>query len=370
MKKRIGADAARPDSQPMRRILLPTIAVAVSLVLSACARESGALLLSILAPLQTPLPTLTPEPTESGPLIIMRDIVNEVETRPSIGELFEPAQIGQEFGAEAQVRTNPDSSARLDFEAGAIVSVLESTSLTIDDLAVENNQPVMRFSLRMGVVCVSLMGGGRMEVTAPEGVASLSGSFIVVESNPGNPGDPTDDHLIVSCIQGACAVGKAQATSLERLTVSAAGDEVDRRPVTVADVEFCLSPDSRGPLLGTLTALAPTPTNTPLPTPTSTATATGTATATATRTRRPPTRTPTNTPLPVCVPPEYYDPFMNRCRRPEDSTPYNGIRLDDSPLYQALEQKKPTPPTRLLSGLLTMMGAVGVAWVYRRRRSR
>jgi hypothetical protein len=70
----------------------------------------------------------------------------------------------------------------------------------------------------------------------------------------------------------------------------------------------------------TATATAtPTATFTPTETPTNAPSAT--ATATFTNTRRPPTSTATptasNTPLPSCNPPEFFDPFLNRCRMPD-----------------------------------------------------
>ena len=61
---------------------------------------------------------------------------------------------------------------------------------------------------------------------------------------------------------------------------------------------------------------------------TSTPTFTGTSIpASATSTRRPQqfqqtiTAAPSDTPLPACVAPEFFDPFLNRCRLPDDSNP-------------------------------------------------
>ncbi len=68
-----------------------------------------------------------------------------------------------------------------------------------------------------------------------------------------------------------------------------------------------------------------TPTDTPTATPEPTSTDTPTATATSTRVRptaAPPTATPTIAPTtgPQCAPGEFFDPFLNRCRLP-DNTP-------------------------------------------------
>jgi hypothetical protein len=91
------------------------------------------------------------------------------------------------------------------------------------------------------------------------------------------------------------------------------------------------------------TASTSPPTETVAPPPTASATytatpapsATLTPTLTATATRRPPstavvTRTPTPpptltyTPTPNCIPPEFFDPFLNRCRLPDQPTPNPG----------------------------------------------
>jgi serine/threonine-protein kinase len=71
-----------------------------------------------------------------------------------------------------------------------------------------------------------------------------------------------------------------------------------------------------------------TPTLRPSATGTATRTATQTPTdtpsATPTRTFVPFTRTPSATPLPSCNPPEFFDPFLNRCRMPDQTNPGDG----------------------------------------------
>ncbi len=78
------------------------------------------------------------------------------------------------------------------------------------------------------------------------------------------------------------------------------------------------------------------------------------------------TATPTNTAQPACQPPEFFDPFLNRCRLP-DPTPY-GARLIDSPLYQALARTQHTLPISAVSALFAIVGAVAIVWGNRRRK--
>jgi LysM repeat protein len=97
----------------------------------------------------------------------------------------------------------------------------------------------------------------------------------------------------------------------------------------------------------------PVSTDTPVATDTPSITATPTASA---------------TPQPVCEPPEFFDPFLNRCRLP-DPTPYSyGAQLIDSPLYQALAKNQRVLPISTVSALLTVAGAVAMVWGNRRRK--
>lgn len=96
----------------------------------------------------------------------------------------------------------------------------------------------------------------------------------------------------------------------------------------------------------------PVSTDTPVATVTPSMTATPTASA---------------TPQPVCQPPEFFDPFLNRCRLP-DPTPYTyGVRLVDSPLYQALAKTQRVLPISAVSALLTVVGAAAIVWGSRRK---
>jgi LysM repeat protein len=97
----------------------------------------------------------------------------------------------------------------------------------------------------------------------------------------------------------------------------------------------------------------PVSTDTPVATDTPSITATPTASA---------------TPQPVCQPPEFFDPFLNRCRLP-DPTPYTySVQLIDSPLYQALAKNQRVLPISAVSALLTVVGAVAIVWDNRRRK--
>lgn len=80
------------------------------------------------------------------------------------------------------------------------------------------------------------------------------------------------------------------------------------------------------------------------------------------------TATPTSTPQPVCQPPEFFDPFLNRCRLP-DPTPYTySAQLIDSPLYQALAKNQRVLPISAVSALLAVVGVAVVIGGNRRKQ--
>jgi len=88
---------------------------------------------------------------------------------------------------------------------------------------------------------------------------------------------------------------------------------------TPATTTFAPTPtEVRGGVVATTTPTAmDSATATRQLTATRTATTTPSPTASPTATPRQPTRTPSLTPTPFCKPPEFYDPFLDRCRLPD-----------------------------------------------------
>ncbi|MBI3243767.1 MAG: FecR domain-containing protein [Chloroflexi bacterium] len=296
-------------------------------------------------------PTAAPTtaPSERARTATLSEVVNVVEARAAEAEAFAQADDGLALGVGSQVRTGEASSVRLDFSEGTIVRVAQNSSFVVRVLEQETTNALTRLALETGKIWVSLTGGS-VEVETPVGVASVRGSFAVFEYDPGDPDDPTDDVLVISCIEGECQAQNENfdetAGNLERIVLSEGGEEVTRIVLTGDDVQEFISnnPEVGAAIVATLTA-APSATLPPTETPTASSTFTATIppspteTATAspaptdTNTPRPPatrtpaptstladTPTPEATPLPSCTPPEFFDPFLNRCRLNSDFT--------------------------------------------------
>lgn len=361
----------------MKKLSLLPLVVAIALVLSAC--EDQATTLPPVPTTAPPAATATPEiaasPTAPGPAPRNAEVgeyENDVKVRASEVEELQQAEIGDTLNVGGQLLTGDSSKARLDFSDGAIVRIGPSSSFVVQDISGPEGDVLTRLKIEIGKIWVSLTSG-TVEVETPIGTASVRGSYAVFEYDPGNPDDPTDDVLIVSCVEGDCNLKSdsldEDAGDLEELTLHGDG-ELTREVLTGEDVEEFIrnNPEVGDAIRATLTAAAP------VATATDTETATSEPTATATRvpaTRVPPTPAPTatiaDTPLPNCIPPEFFDPFLNRCRLP-DPTPYGGLTLQDSPLYQALAKNQRALPVGLASAVFAVVGVVAVGWGYRRRK--
>jgi hypothetical protein len=360
----------------MKKLSLLSLVVVIALVLSACGDQATTLppVPTTAPPPATPTPEIVASPTPPGPAPRNAEVgeyENDVKVRASEVEDLRQAEVGDTLNVGGQLLTGDSSKARLDFSDGAIVRIGPSSSFVVQDISGPEGNVLTRLKIEIGKIWISLTSGA-VEVETPIGTASVRGSYAVFEYDPGDPDDPTDDVLIVSCVEGDCNLKSdsldEDAGDLEELTLNGEG-ELTRVVLTGEDVEEFIreNPEVGDAIRATLTAAAPTATATD----TETATPLPTDTPAPTDTRRPPTRVPptatiTNTPLPNCTPPEFFDPFLNRCRLP-DPTPYGGLVLQDSPLYQALAKNQRTLPVGLASAVFAVVGILVVGWGYRKR---
>jgi hypothetical protein len=326
---------------------LVSFSVVLALLLAACGSQPAT------------APTATGAPQEQARSATLSEVVNVVEARPAEAESFAQASDGFVLEVGSQVRTGQASSVRLDFSEGTIVRISQNSSFGVKRLDTSANNPLTRLALETGKLWVSLTGG-TLEVETPIGVASVRGSFAVFEYDPGDPDDPTDDVLVIDCLEGTCTAQNQNfdetAGNLEQIVLSNGGEELTRIVLTGEDVQEFINnnPEVGAAIVATLTAAAPTattpPTNTAtsLPTDTASPVPTDTATTAPTDTPLPPptrtpaaTSTPANTPtpeataLPSCTPPEFFDPALNRCRLNSDFTesPSQTAEASPTPTY-------------------------------------
>jgi hypothetical protein len=260
------------------------LCVLVALVLTACGRAA-------LNP-----PTAA-APVNSDPrLATVSELAGAVSGRSTRVDPLAPIGIGFQLQTGGLVQTGDQSRARLDFSDQSILRLASNSAYTLENVATQLDGSVTaQVQLSFGKLWVSLFGG-EVQVETPVGVASVRGSFAVFQYSPGDPNDPTDDLLLVDCLEGSCSARNdkvnEQMGNLERVVLDSRSSL--RQTLTQADVDAFLqdNPESDR-LVATLTAAPPA-----TATPTS-----ATATATRTATPIPPTATftPTFTPSPTAV---------------------------------------------------------------------
>jgi len=241
-------------------------------LISACAGKPG------FASPSSATPTLAPN------LAAIGEIVKVVEGRATATPSFMPVVLGMVFSAGSDVRTGDESSSRLDFDDGTIIRLSANTTIHIQNINPASD-PIKKLQLAFGKLYISLTGGV-LEVETPAGVATVRGSFAIVQYLPGNPATPNSDLVVLDCLEGACLaqneVVDARLGNLERIAFNRAGQV--QTILTAGDVQaFVQDNPESGRVVATLTA-APPATETPTPEDTLTLT--------------PPPPPPTDTPSP------------------------------------------------------------------------
>jgi LysM repeat protein len=287
--------------KPLRALLLSSAIIV--LFLAGCNRFFGTP--PVPAPTEAPLSVESTEPPASeataalspvlpeGRRATVSEVLNIVEVKVFAEANFMPVQDGAVIGVGGQVRTGTGSRARVDLSEGAIVRLGADSVFTVEALTDSGGGPFMLVKLELGKLWASLTGGN-LQVITPVGVASVRGSFAVFEYNPGNPDDPSDDVLILDCIEGECNVQNSavdeQAGNLQRIVLGNGGQEVTRATLTGEDVQnfIAVNPDVANAVAATLTAAAP-----------SALEATATSASPGQATAAPTIAAPASTPVPV-----------------------------------------------------------------------
>ncbi len=162
----------------------------------------------------------------------IKEIVNKVDARASAAVAFLEAQLGLGLSVGGQVRTGDSSKTRLDFSEGTIVRLGQNTVLTVEELTTSSGNPLTRFQFEVGKLWISLFGGS-MEIKTPVGVATVRGSYAVIECKV-QPVECTFD-----LIEGSGQVGGQDMKDLQR-TIMHPGGSFTRGFLGPRDVfDFC-----------------------------------------------------------------------------------------------------------------------------------
>ena len=251
----------------------------------------------------------------------LNDLVGTVEMRKSISG-FGAAGDAQDLGVGSQVRTGPDSRARVQLTEGTIISMDENTTLTLAALGQDLAAPYTRLQLTGGRIWV-MHPAGTVDIETKSGNASVQGGMLSI-SHVAFPRFVTTS----TCLDGYCALEsagvKAQippgatGTVKKNPYLRLLSNPVPQISASIDTAEYAQWVANNPEAMDALAALVPdatleipvrratntaTTTQTTTPSPTGTVTRTPTPTLTSTITGTPPTTTstasPTTTPTPT-----------------------------------------------------------------------
>lgn len=176
----------------MKRLLQYTLTLLCSLLLlTACGSQS------------------TPSSLLTGALSELSGTVNSKQADEAD---FHPVAAGELLQVNGQVQTGEDGRARIDLSSGTILRVAPSSLFTLI-----SNEPVegglaTKLKLELGRVFI-ILNGGSLDVETPSGVASVRGSYMMVEI------DPVTQNIIVTCLEGDCSADELDFTDGQKVTL-------------------------------------------------------------------------------------------------------------------------------------------------------
>lgn len=147
-----------------------------------------------------------PEDDISSPLNAnVSEVLGAVEMKQPVEQDFSPAQTGAILEIDGQVQTGDNGKARLDLSTGTIVRVSPSSLFTLVSNTEADSGLATNLKLELGRVFI-ILSGGSMEVETPSGVASVRGSYMMVEV------DPNNFNVLITCLEGNCSASNQAGT--------------------------------------------------------------------------------------------------------------------------------------------------------------
>jgi len=236
---------------------------------------------------------------------ILGDTTAKVSVKSSSKSDAHEGVFGESLPKGAVLNTDKTGRARILLQNGSSVRLAPNTQLALTD----REQPATgdiatQFNLLVGKVWAILGRGANETLTieTPIGVGAVRGSYMSVEYIPGKPNDPSDDILIITCLEGDCSLttplGTVNLTTGQKITITGKGNPpVGPVSMTQQDIQDWLdnnveililfgigngqAPTSLGPVTlqlpggGTIVIVLPGATDTETPTPTATSTSGG-----------------------------------------------------------------------------------------------
>lgn len=147
-----------------------------------------------------------PAPATNSPLSAgLTELSGTVNMKQAEADDFVQAAAGMSLLVNGQVKTGEDGRVRLDLSSGTIIRLVPSTLFTLESNEEVSDGLATRLKLEIGKIFI-ILNGGSMDVETPSGVASVLGSYMMVEV------DPLTKDAYVTCLEGDCSATNPAGT--------------------------------------------------------------------------------------------------------------------------------------------------------------
>lgn len=148
-----------------------------------------------------PTPAATTSPLSAG----LSEVSGTVDLKESAEAEFIQAAAGMSLVVNGQVQTGDDGRVRLDLSSGTIIRLVPSTLFTLESNEPSGDGLDTKLKMEAGKIFI-ILNGGSMDVETPSGVASVRGSYMMVEV------DPVTKDAYITCLEGDCSAANPAGT--------------------------------------------------------------------------------------------------------------------------------------------------------------
>jgi hypothetical protein len=128
------------------------------------------------------------------------EVENTVEMRQKNGDAPVPAEAGKILYPGGSAQSGADGRARIDlFPEGTIIRLAPNSQFILEEFSTDIHTPQTKLRLLAGEIWI-ILSGGELETATSYGTASVRGSMMSVRFSP------TEDGMLVTCLEGHCAL--------------------------------------------------------------------------------------------------------------------------------------------------------------------
>lgn len=147
-----------------------------------------------------------PAPATTSPLSAgLSEVSGTVTLKESNEADFVQASAGMSLLTNGQVKTAEDGRVRLDLSSGTIIRLVPSTLFTLESNEPVDNGLATKLKMEAGKIFI-ILNGGSIDVETPSGVASVLGSYMMVEV------DSITKDTYITCLEGDCSASNPAGT--------------------------------------------------------------------------------------------------------------------------------------------------------------